>query len=102
MAPGHSVDTTLRWPEMRLRVRPPSEYVPVAGMPTWSNRQAINFTTADFIALVGSVELNVPIMETPIVSSLTLPLPEWAARTGLSMPPLRPSNICPYLSTRKL
>jgi hypothetical protein len=85
-----------------LSVLPPREYVPLAGILYCANRHDTRLTTAVFIAAEGSVLENVPISETPIVSWLTLSLPECAARTGLSMPPARPSKICPYLSTRKL
>jgi hypothetical protein len=74
----------------------------LAGTPAKAKRQLISFATASLVAWVGALVSNVPIIETPIVYVLTAALPEWAARTARSMPPLRPSKIWPYLSTRKL
>jgi hypothetical protein len=65
-------------------------------------RQATSSTVAVFIAAEGATLSRLPISDTPIVSVFTALLPEWAARTLRSIPPLRPSKICPYLSTRKL
>ena len=87
---------------MRCSVLPPSEYVPIVGTPPVPKRQPMRRTTASLVASVGADVENVPIIDTPIAYVLTAALPECAARTCLSTPPLRPSKIWPYLSTRKL
>jgi hypothetical protein len=109
--PGQLVALTSRWPKMRGSVtsRPfakrvlPAEYtrtVLAGSLPAADSRQAASWATASRAAAEGATVSYVPISEMPTVPVLNPPACE--PITARVTPPARPSQIRPYLSTRKL
>ncbi len=95
---------TVTWAPSRKGVSgPPFEVTvvcPRAGTPWSDSFHASTCASAFTPASERCVELKLPIVATPVDS--VLKPPAWAPITGSSMPPWRPSNTCPYLSTSML
>ena len=68
--------------------------------PCTSNFQAISRSIAATIAGGAALSWKFPIAAMPVV--FVLKPTECAPWTAAAMPPYRPSNTWPYLSTRKL
>src|SRR6266542_4247730 len=111
-SPGHEVKPASRCPEIRLkRTHCPSGYLPpvlpreyiqtfpIGGTCATSNRHARSRSMLATITEGGVTVEKVPSAETaklPVLNPLVAP-----GRTGRSIPPYRPSNTRPNLSTRK-